>query len=94
MEKYKIDYDKLLPLSSASHTIGMNGKKPNKDNPSQWAFSMAAFQFPRDSLVTKEDFKKALFEAMVYEAVSILIEEGHANLILNEQNEVVVKLND
>ena len=88
MKKMKLDYTKIKPLSEASHTKGVNGRKVAKNNPSEWAFSFAACYFPRGAEFTIDEFRSAIMEAITYEAISILVDNGEAAMVLNDKNEI------
>lgn len=88
----KLDYSKIKPLSEASHTKGINGRKVSKNNPSEWVWAIAASYFPRGGDFTLEEFRTALTEAMTYEAISDMIDKGEAIMTLNDANEIVLEL--
>jgi hypothetical protein len=89
-----LDYSKIKPLSKASHSKGINGRKAGKNNPSEWVWSVAASMFPRGAQLTIDRFKAALIEAMTYEALSEMIELDQAYMTLNDKNEVVIGIYD
>jgi len=91
-KRMTLDYSKIKPLSEASHTIGINGRKTNKNNPSEWAWAIAAAKFPRNAGFTTEQFKTALIEAMTYEIISIMVDDGEAQIYLDIDNNVVVAM--
>ena len=91
MKKIKLDYSKIKPLSEASHERGVDGRKAATDNPSEWAWTLAAVSFPKGYELTLAEFKKALIEAMAYEVISDLIDNNEAIMMLDDQNNIVFK---
>jgi hypothetical protein len=90
MKKMTIDYSKIKPLLTASHEKGINGRKVSKNNPSEWAWAMAAYQFPVGQVIKLDDFKKALLAAIIYEHLSIMVDTGEALMVLDEQNNIAM----
>lgn len=88
----KLDYTKIKPLSEASHTKGINGRKVSKNNPSEWVWALAAAYFPRGAEFTIDEFRVALIEAMTYEVLSDMIDRGEAVMMLNDKNEIVMEI--
>ncbi len=92
MKRIKIDLSKIKPLSEASHAKGINGRKISATNPSEWAWSMAVSLYPRNHGFTEEEFRKAMCEAVAYEAMSEMVDRNEAFLTLDDNNNVVIGL--
>jgi hypothetical protein len=94
MKKMTLDYSKIKPLSVASHDTGMNGRKVTDTNPSEWAWTIASFKFPRGTSITIKKFREALDEALVYEALSIMVDEGKMEMCLDNDNNIAMRIID
>jgi hypothetical protein len=94
MKKMILDYSLIKPLSAASHDKGMNGRKVTDTNPSQWVWTVASFKFPRGTRVTLKKFRQALDEALVYEALSIMVDQGIMEMCLDADNNIVMRMID
>ena len=92
MKTIRLDQLQIKPLSEASHTIGINGRKAGTANPSEWAWAWAAAGLPKHEDLDSEKVRTALIQATVYEAVSLLIDNFEAIMTLDKNNEIVMEL--
>lgn len=86
--KIKLDRSNFKPLSEASHTIGLNGRKIGPNNPSEWCWTWASLQFPVGTKVSKSEFRAKLIEALHYECLSKMIDDGEALLVLDKDGDL------
>jgi len=94
MKKMTLDYSKIKSLSVASHEKGINGRKVSDQNPSEWVWAIATLKFPRGTPVTIKKFRAALEEALVYEELSRMVDEGELIMCLDEDNNIVYEAID